>query len=61
MGRQSALSSDLLSNYDPLAGSNAWSLLTFQGANGGGGDAEDHVFDNSYEYRVSLGPGWSGG
>jgi predicted porin len=56
MGRQSALSSDLLSNYDPLAGSNAWSLLTFQGANGGGGDTEDRVFDNSYEYRVSLGP-----
>jgi len=56
MGRQSALSSDLLSNYDPLAGSNAWSLLTFQGANGGGGDTEDRVFDNSYEYRVSVGP-----
>jgi predicted porin len=56
MGRQSALSSDLLSNYDPLAGSNSWSLLTFQGANGGGGDTEDRVFDNSYEYRVSVGP-----
>src|SRR3984885_8183623 len=56
MGRQSALSSDLLSNYDPLAGSNAWSLLTFQGANGGGGDTEDRVFDNSYEYRASVGP-----
>ncbi len=56
MGRQSALSSDLLSNYDPLAGSNSWSLLTFQGANGGGGDTEDRVFDNSYEYRVNVGP-----
>ena len=56
MGRQSALSSDLLSNYDPLAGSNAWSLLTFQGANGGGGDTEDRIFDNSYEYRVNVGP-----
>ena len=56
MGRQSALSSDLLANYDPLAGSNSWSLLTFQGANGGGGDTEDRVFDNSYEYRVNVGP-----
>jgi predicted porin len=56
MGRQSALSSDLLSNYDPLSGSNSWSLLTFQGANGGGGDTEDRVFDNSYEYRVNIGP-----
>ena len=56
MGRQSALSSDLLANYDPLAGSNSWSLLAFQGANGGGGDTEDRVFDNSYEYRVNVGP-----
>ncbi len=56
MGRQSALSSDLVTNYDPLGGSNAWSVLTYQGANGGGGDTEDRVFDNSYEYRVNLGP-----
>jgi predicted porin len=56
MGRQTALSSDLLANYDPLAGSNSWSLLTFQGANGGGGDTEDRIFDNSYEYRVNVGP-----
>jgi predicted porin len=56
MGRQSALSSDLVTNYDALSGANAWSLLTFQGANGGGGDTEDRVFDNSYEYRVNVGP-----
>jgi predicted porin len=56
MGRQAALSSDLLANYDPLAGSNSWSLLAFQGANGGGGDTEDRIFDNSYEYRVNVGP-----
>jgi predicted porin len=56
MGRQNALSSELLANYDPLAGSNSWSLLAFQGTNGGGGDTEDRIFDNSYEYRVSVGP-----
>jgi predicted porin len=56
IGRQSALSSDLVTNYDSLGGANAWSLLTFQGANGGGGDTEDRVFDNSYEYRVNVGP-----
>jgi predicted porin len=56
MGRQSALSSDLLANYDPLAGSSSWSLLAFQGANGGGGDTEDRIYDNSYEYRVNVGP-----
>ena len=56
MGRQSALSSDLIVNYDPLSGSNSWSVITFQGANGGGGDTENRIYDNSYEYRVSIGP-----
>jgi predicted porin len=55
-GRQSALSSDLIVNYDPLSGSNAWSVITFQGANGGGGDTENRIFDNSFEYRVNVGP-----
>ena len=56
MGRQSALTSDLIVNYDPLSGSNSWSVITFQGANGGGGDTENRILDNSYEYRVSVGP-----
>jgi predicted porin len=56
MGRQSALSSDVVVNYDPLAGSNAWSLITFAGANGGGGVTEDRIYDNSFEYRASIGP-----
>jgi predicted porin len=56
MGRQSALSSDLVVNYDPLSGSNAWSVITFQGANGGGGVTENRIYDNSYEYRVNIGP-----
>src|SRR3984885_4600980 len=38
MSRQSALTSDLIVNYDPLSGSNAWSVITYQGANGGGGN-----------------------
>ena len=56
MGRQSALCSDLVVNYDALSGSNAWSVITFQGANGGGGDTENRIYDNSYEYRVNVGP-----
>ena len=56
MGRQSPLSADLVSNYDALSGANAFSLLAFQGANGGGGDTENRVYDNSYEYRVNVGP-----
>jgi predicted porin len=55
MGRQSALSSDLIVNYDPLSGSNSWSVITFQGANGGGGDTENRILDNSFEYRVNVG------
>jgi predicted porin len=56
MGRQSALTSDLIVNYDSLSGANAFSLITFQGANGGGGDTENRILDNSYEYRVNVGP-----
>src|ERR1700727_3445112 len=56
MGRQSALTSDLIVNYDPLSGSNAWSVITYQGANGGGGNTENRILDNSYEYRVNIGP-----
>jgi predicted porin len=55
-GRQSALTSDLIVNYDPISGSNAWSVITFQGANGGGGDTENRILDNSFEYRVNVGP-----
>jgi predicted porin len=56
LGRQSALSSDLAVNYDPIAGSNAWSLLGGQGGNAGGGDTENRIYDNSYEYRLNIGP-----
>jgi predicted porin len=56
MGRQSALTSDLIVNYDPLSGSNSWSVITYQGANGGGGNTENRILDNSYEYRVNIGP-----
>jgi predicted porin len=55
-GRQSALSSDLIVNYDPISGASAFSLIAFQGANGGGGDTEDRIYDNSFEYRVNVGP-----
>ena len=56
MGRQSSLSSDLVVNYDALSGSNAWSLITYEGATGGGGATEARILDNSYEYRVNIGP-----
>ncbi len=56
MGRQSALTSDLVVNYDALSGANAWSMITFEGATGGGGVTENRIYDNSYEYRLNVGP-----
>ena len=56
MGRQSALTSDLVVNYDALSGANAFSMITFEGATGGQGFTEDRIFDNSYEYRLNVGP-----
>src|SRR5579863_8117573 len=56
MGRQSSLFSDLVVNYDALSGSNAWSLITYEGATGGGGATESRILDNSYEYRLNIGP-----
>jgi predicted porin len=55
-GRQSALTSDAVVNYDPISGSNAFSVITYQGATGGAGDTENRTFDNSFEYRVNVGP-----
>jgi predicted porin len=55
-GRQNALSSDLVTNYDAISGSNAWSVLAYQGASGGGGDTQNRIYDNSFEYRVGVGP-----
>ncbi len=56
MGRQSALSSDLIVNYDPISGAGAFSAITFEGSSGGGGNTENRIWDNSYEYRLNVGP-----
>jgi predicted porin len=55
-GRQSALTSDGVANYDPMGNSGAFSLIGFQGATGGGGATENRIFDNSFKYAVNLGP-----
>ena len=55
-GRQSALTSDAVVNYDPMANANAFSVIGFQGATGGAGDTENRIYDNSFEYRVNVGP-----
>ena len=56
MGRQSALSSDNIVNYDALSGANAWSLFTNEGAVGAGGNTQNRIYDNSFEYRLNVGP-----
>jgi len=55
-GRQSALTSDGVVNYDPMGSSNAFSVIGFQGATGGGGDTENRIYDNSFKYAVNVGP-----
>jgi predicted porin len=49
-GRQNALTSDGVVNYDPMSNSGAFSLIGFQGATGGAGDTENRIFDNSFKY-----------
>src|SRR6201999_1059503 len=56
MGRQSALTSDLVVNYDALSGSNAWSLITNEGATGGACGTVGGLYDNAFEYRLNVGP-----
>src|SRR5882724_2480986 len=55
-GRQSALTSDGVVNYDPMGSSNAFSMIGFQGATGGGGNTENRIYDNSFKYAVNVGP-----
>jgi len=55
-GRQNALTSDGVINYDPMSNSGAFSLIGFQGATGGAGDTENRIFDNSFKYAVNVGP-----
>ncbi|WP_051397209.1 porin [Bradyrhizobium elkanii] len=55
-GRQSALTSDGVFNYDPMYNSGAFSVIGFQGATGGAGDTENRIYDNSFKYLVSVGP-----
>jgi predicted porin len=54
-GRQNALTSDGVVNYDPMSNSGAFSLIGFQGATGGAGDTENRIFDNSFKYAVNVG------
>jgi predicted porin len=49
-GRQTTLLHDGIAVYDPLGGSNAFSLIGFSGPYAGGGDTEDRRLDDSIKY-----------
>jgi predicted porin len=55
-GRQNALTSDGVINYDPLASSGAFSAIGFFGATAGVGDTEERIWDNTFKYTVGVGP-----
>jgi predicted porin len=54
-GRQNSLPLDAILEYDPLQGSNAFSVIGYQGATAGGGSTEDARLDSVVKYRVVYG------
>ena len=54
-GRQNSLPLDVILEYDPLEGSNAFSVIGYQGATAGGGSTEDARLDDVVKYRVAYG------
>jgi predicted porin len=55
VGRQYALSTDLVGAYDPMGGSYAFSLIGFSSTLGGGlGDTEVARLNTSVEYKISY-------
>ncbi|MGD0635870.1 MAG: porin [Beijerinckiaceae bacterium] len=55
-GRQNTLALDAVFNYDPMGGSNAFSLIGYSGVIAGFGYTEDARLDNAIKYRVDYGP-----
>src|SRR6266853_285320 len=54
-GRHVTLLADGVGKYDPLAASNAFSLIGFSGTTAGGGDTEDRRLDSSVKYSAKYG------
>ena len=53
-GRNLTPLADGIGRYDPLAASNAFSLIGFSGTAGGGGDTEDRRLDQSIKYTAKY-------
>jgi predicted porin len=57
-GRQRALGTDAMLQYDPAGGSYAFSYIGYNGTMAGGGDTEDTRWDDAAKYRIASGS-WS--
>jgi len=55
-GRQRALGTDAMLNYDPGGGGYAFSYIGYNGTMAGGGDTEDSRWDSALKYRLTYGP-----
>jgi predicted porin len=55
-GRQRALGTDAMLQYDPASGAYAFSYIGYNGTMAGGGDTEDTRWDDAVKYRLTLGP-----
>ena len=52
-GRQTTLLADAIGAYDPMAASQAFSVIGFSGTYAGGGNTQDRRFDDSLKYLYS--------
>ncbi len=55
-GRQRALGTDAMLQYDPAGGGYAFSYIGYNGTMAGGGDTEDARWDDALKYRLAHGP-----
>ncbi len=55
-GRQRALGTDVMLNYDPGNGGYAFSYIGYNGTMAGGGDTEDSRWDEAIKYKLTYGP-----
>ena len=55
-GRQRALGTDAMLQYDPAGGSYAFSYIGYNGTMAGGGDTENSRWDDAVKYRLTHGP-----
>ena len=55
-GRQRALGTDAMLQYDPAGGAYSFSFIGYNGLMAGGGDTQDTRWDDAVKYRITYGP-----